>query len=148
MLQKLQFFLAKKIWNYLRQCKLPSVFRVTPPSTLKLNLNGNYPYYPNYLQFLNRPHHHFVIILCAWYTIWVLILIKSIVLSFFLAFITLSDLYYPHHPPSEGCTFRSRKKAFYTYRRSTGTRFKQKNSFRNITIYLILVAHNTIYLVF
>ena len=75
-----------------------------------MNLYGNYPHYPNYLQFLKRPHHHSEFILCAWYTIWVSILIKSIVLCLFLAFITLSDLYYPHHPPSEGCTFRSRKK--------------------------------------
>ena len=60
--------------------------------------------------FLKRPHPHSVFILCAWYTIWVSILIKSIVLSLFLAFITLSDLYFPHHPPSEGCTFRSWKK--------------------------------------
>ena len=93
--------------------QLPSVFRENPPPPLKLNLNGNYPYYPNYLQLLKRPHPHSVFILCTWYTILVSILIKSIVLSLFLSFITLSDLYYLHHPPSEGCTFRSKKKAFY-----------------------------------
>ena len=87
----------------------------TPSPPLKLNLDGNYPHYPNYLQFLKRPHPHSVFILCAWYTIWVSILIKSIVLSLFLAFITLSDNYNPHHPPSEGCTFRSQKRAFYTF---------------------------------
>ena len=38
--------------------------------------------------------------------------IKFIVLSLFLAFITLSDLYYPHQPPSEGWTFRSQKRHF------------------------------------
>ena len=67
-------------------------------------------------RFLKRPHPHSGFILCAWYTIcMVLILIKSIVLGLFLAFITLSDLYYPHHPPSEGCTFCSKKKAFYMF---------------------------------
>ena len=70
---------------------------------------------PTTVCFLERPHPHSLFILCAWYTIWVSIPIKTIVLSLFLAFITLSDLYYPHHPPSEGCTFRSKKKAFYTY---------------------------------
>ena len=45
----------------------------------------------------------------------VLILIKSIVLSLFLAFITPSNLYYPHHPASEGCTVCIKKKAFYTF---------------------------------
>ena len=60
--------------------------------------------------FLERPHPHSLFILCAWYTIWVSIPIKTIVLSLFLAFITLSDLYYLHHPPSEGCTFRSQNK--------------------------------------
>ena len=45
----------------------------------------------------------------AWYTIWVSIPIQSIVLILFLAFITLSDLYYSHNPPSGGCTFRSRE---------------------------------------
>ena len=89
-------------------------FRETPPPPLKLNLNGNYPNFPNYRLFLKRPHHHSMFILCAWYKIWVSILIKSIVLSLFLAFVTLSDLYYPHHPPSEGCTctFRRIKRHF------------------------------------
>ena len=62
------------------------------------------------LCFLERPHPNSLFILCAWYTIWVLIPIKTIVLSLFLAFITLSDLYYPHHPPSEGFTFHRQKK--------------------------------------
>ena len=53
-------------------------------------------------------------------TKWVSILIKSIVLSLFLALITLSVLYYPHHPPSEGCTFCRQKKALYTYRKKPG----------------------------
>ena len=83
---------------------------------LKVNLNGNYPYSPNYLQFLKRPHPHSVIILCAWYTIWASVLIESIVLSLFLAFKTLSDLYYPYHPSSEGCTFHSRKKGIHFIR--------------------------------
>ena len=65
---------------------------------------------PTTVCFLKRPHPPSVFILCAWYTIWVSISIKSLVLSLFLAFITLSDLYYPHHPPSEGCTFRRQKK--------------------------------------
>ena len=84
-------------------------FRETPSLPLKLNLNGNYPNFPNYRLFLKRPHPHSMFILCAWYKIWVSIFIKSIVLSLFLAFITLSDLYYPHHPPSEGCTCTSRR---------------------------------------
>ena len=111
---------------------LPFVFGETPPPPLKLNLNGNYPYYLNYCLFeaesvwelpslpqlpsvLKETPSPLCVILCARYTIWVSILIKSIVLSLFLTFITLSDLYYPHHPPSDGFTFRSRKKAFYTY---------------------------------
>jgi len=66
---------------------------------------------PYYLHILKRPHprSYHVFILCAWYTIWVSIPIKSIVLSLFLAFITLSNLYYPHHPPSEGSTFCSQE---------------------------------------
>ena len=31
-------------------------FREIPPPPLKLNLNGNYPYYPNYLRFLERSY--------------------------------------------------------------------------------------------
>ena len=67
--------------------------RETPPPPLELNLNGNYPYYPKYRLFFRETPPP----LCAWYT------------SLFLAFITLSDLYYPQHPPSEGCTFRVQK---------------------------------------
>ena len=66
--------------------------------------------------FHDSPDPYSKFILCAWYTIWVSIPIESHVLNLFLAFITLSDLYYPHHPPPEGCTFRRQKKAFYTYR--------------------------------
>jgi len=88
--------------------KLPSIFQRDP--TLGVESDGNYPYYPNHSLFLKRPLPHSVFILCAWYTIWVSIPIKSLVLSLFLAFTTLSDLYYLHHPPSEGCTFRSQKK--------------------------------------
>ena len=99
------------------------------PPPLKLNLYRNYPHYPNNLQFLKRPHPHSVFILCAWYTIWVLILIKSIVLSLFLAFIILSDLYYPHHPPTEGCTFRSRKKGILYIQPQS--RFSRQRSLRS-----------------
>ena len=84
-------------------------FLETPPPPLKVNLNGNYPYYPKYRLFLERPHPHSLIILCASDTIWVSIPIKSLVLSLFLAFITLSDLYYPQHPPSEGVHFVVKK---------------------------------------
>ena len=79
--------------------------------------------------FLERPHPHSVFILCAWYTIWVLILIKSIVLSLFLAFIILSDLYYPHHPPTEGCKFRSRKKGILYIQPQS--RFSRQRSLRS-----------------
>ena len=84
-------------------------FRETPLPPLELNLMATTLTTPTTVCFLKRPHPHSVFILCAWYTIWVSIPIKSHVLSLFLAFITLSDLYYPHHPPSEGCTFRRQK---------------------------------------
>ena len=85
-------------------------FRETPPPPLKQNLMATTLTTPTTVCFLKRPHPHSVFILCAWYTIWVSIPIKSHVLSLFLAFITLSDLYYSHHPPSEECTFRRQKK--------------------------------------
>ena len=85
------------------------------PVTLKALSDQEGIIYPNYLQFIKRPHPHSVIILCAWYTIWVSIPIKLIVLSLFLVFITLSDLYYPYHPPSEGCSFPSRKKRHFIH---------------------------------
>ena len=76
-----------------------------PP--LQVNLMATTLTTPTTVCFLKRPHPHSVFILCAWYTI--SIPIKSHVLSLFLAFTTLSDLYYPHHLPSEGCTFCSQK---------------------------------------
>jgi len=36
----------------------PTTVRETPSPPLKLNLNGNYPPYPNYLRFLEGPHPH------------------------------------------------------------------------------------------
>jgi len=33
-------------------------FRETPPPPLKLNLNGNYPYYPNYRLFFRETPPH------------------------------------------------------------------------------------------
>jgi len=101
---------AESEWQLPLLPQLPSVFRETPSHPWSWIWMATTLYHPNYLQFLKRPQPYSVIILFAWYTIWVSILIKSIVLSLFLAFITLSDLYYPHHPPPEGCTFRSRKK--------------------------------------
>ena len=74
---------AKSEWQLPLLPQLPSVFKETPSPLCDYSLRMVYR---------------------------VSILIKSTVLSLFLAFITLSDLYYPHHPPSEGCTFRSQKK--------------------------------------
>ena len=119
------------------------VFRENPPPPLKLNLNGNYPYYPSYLQFFKRPHPHSVIILWPWSTIWVSILIKSIVLSLFLAFITLSDLYYPHHPPSEGCTFRSRKKGIL-YLQGSGSFLSRLKAFYDVNYTKIIICSSLV----
>ena len=47
---------AESEWQLPSLPQLPSVFREAPPPPLKLNLNGNYPYYPNYHLFLVRPH--------------------------------------------------------------------------------------------
>ena len=79
---------------------------------LKVNLNGNYPYSPNYLQFLKRPHPHSVIILCAWYTIWVLIPIKSIVSGIHN---TLRPLLTSQTHLLKGAHLVIEKKTFYTY---------------------------------
>jgi hypothetical protein len=49
-------FEAESDWQLPSLPQLPSVFRETPPTPLKLNLNGNYPHYPNYRLFLERPH--------------------------------------------------------------------------------------------
>ena len=45
-------------WQLPSLPQLPSDFEETPPRPLKLNLNGNYPHYPNYCPFLERPHPH------------------------------------------------------------------------------------------
>ena len=41
-------FEANFEWKLHLLPQLPSVFKKTTPPPLKLNLNGNYPYYPNY----------------------------------------------------------------------------------------------------
>ena len=48
-------FEVKSEWQLPLLPLLPSVIKETPPPSLKLNLNGNYPPYPNYLRFLERP---------------------------------------------------------------------------------------------
>ena len=83
-------------------------FIETPTPPLKLNLNGNYPYYPNYLRFLERPypHSHMVLFYCSVYNMG----IDSHYINCFqlvLAFLTLTDLCYPPYPPSEGYTVQS-----------------------------------------
>ena len=93
-----------------------TLLNFVPPHKWKRNTR-NYkkhsrPAYPNYRLFFRETPPPLCVYLCAWYTTQVSIPFKSLVLTLIvLAFITLSDLYYPHHPPSEGCTFRSQKKS-------------------------------------
>ena len=57
-------FEAESEWQLPSLPQLPSVFRETPPPPWKQNLTVvgvvgfNYPHYPNYRVFLERPHPH------------------------------------------------------------------------------------------
>ena len=95
--------------------QLPSIFQRDPTPTLAGESDGNYSYYPNYRLFFKETPSPLCVYSMRWYTIWVSIPIKSHVLSLFLAFITLSDIYYPHHTPYEGCTFRRQKKSHFIH---------------------------------
>ena len=106
---KIQEYVYFRVKRFKNMFTSPTTVRATLPPPLELNLMATT------VCFLKRPHPHSVFILCAWYTKWVPIPIKSHVLSLFLAFITLSDLYNPHHPPSEGCTFRRQKKRHFIH---------------------------------
>ena len=57
---------AKSEWQQPFLPQLPSVIKETLPPSLKLNLYGNYPHYPNSLQFIKRPHpySYYVFIQC------------------------------------------------------------------------------------
>ena len=106
-------FKGEAEWQLPLLPQILSVFKETP--TLEAESEWQLPYYPNYRLFLERPHPHSVFIQCACYSIRVLIPIKSIVLRLFLPFITLSNLYYPHHPPSKGCTYKNFSKYIKKY---------------------------------